>query len=140
MNWHTFYLLIFFTLCFFIFRPPHSLYFISVAPYTKFRNLYCSDRVHLARLASRESFDDSSLMLHYHQRTLSVQCFVASFYLLIFSTLLPAAHRSNNYSIIFYLNKFFIKSQFKCLIMFFCYFYVESKLKQKSHIEEVWWT
>lgn len=63
------------------------LTFRSAARYTKFRNLYYFDQVRLVQLESRESFDDPR---RYFQPTLWVQCYVSSFYLLIFSTLLPA--------------------------------------------------
>lgn len=63
------------------------LSFRSAARYTKFRNQCYSDQVRQARLAPRGSSDDPRC---YFQPTLWVQCFVSSFYLLIFLTLLPA--------------------------------------------------
>lgn len=71
-----------------------NLAFRSAARYTKFRNLCCSDRVRRVRLASLESFE------RYFQPTLWVQCFASSFFLLIFSTLLPAVRSRNDYLMI----------------------------------------
>lgn len=71
-----------------------NLAFRSAARYTKFRNLCCSDRVRRVRLASLESFE------RYFQPTLWVQCFASSFFLSIFSTLLPAVRSRNDYLMI----------------------------------------
>ena len=80
----------------------HRHYFLtfrSAARYTKFRNLYYFDLVRRARLA-RVSSDD---LQYYFQPTLWVLCYVSSFYLLTFLTLLPAVRHG------FFLFMFFVR-------------------------------